>query len=90
MAAPGLVLQVLGRGGEEPARVGFTVTKKVGNAVVRNRIRRRLKEVVRLHIFRRPLVGADLVVIGREAALHRPFGALQKDFRRAMARAGIP
>ena len=43
MAMPGLVLQVLSRADAEPARLGFTVTKKVGNAVVRNRTRRRLR-----------------------------------------------
>ena len=41
---PGLVLQALRRGDDAPARLGFTVTKKVGNAVVRNRTKRRLRE----------------------------------------------
>ena len=45
--SPGLVLQSLARGDDAPARLGFTVTKKVGNAVVRNRTRRRLREAAR-------------------------------------------
>ena len=44
-----------------PARVGFTVTKKVGNAVIRNRTRRRLKEAARLLFGERPVSGVDLV-----------------------------
>src|ERR1700752_4560536 len=45
---PGLVLQALPREDRGPARLGFTVTKKIGNAVIRNRTRRRLKEAARL------------------------------------------
>ena len=45
---PGLVLQALPRDDQAPARLGFTVTKKIGNAVIRNRTRRRLKEAARL------------------------------------------
>ncbi len=71
------------------SRVGFTVTKKVGNAVVRNRIRRRLKEAARLLLAERSLTGADLVLIGRSGTRGRPFRALQDDLRRAIGRAGL-
>ena len=55
LATPGLVLQVLRRDDAEPARLGFTVTKKVGNAVIRNRTRRRLKEAARLVLAEQPV-----------------------------------
>ena len=86
--APGLVLQALLREGG-PARVGFTVTRRVGNAVVRNRTRRRLKEAARLLFEKRPVAGVDLVVIGREATRRRKFSALIEDLRRALAKTGV-
>lgn len=61
-------------------RIGFTVTKKVGNAVTRNRIRRRLREVVRLGLPRFKKTGYDFVLIGRKSTFERPFYRLQKDF----------
>jgi ribonuclease P protein component len=88
-AMPGLVLQALPRGDAGPIRVGFTVTKKVGNAVVRNRTRRRLKEAARLVLAERALAGADLVLIGRDATRGRDFLALQHDLSRALAKAGL-
>ena len=87
--APGLVLQALPRDREAPLRVGFTVTKKVGNAVVRNRTRRRLREAARLVLAQQPLSGLDLVLIGRDATRSRPFTTLQDDLRRALAKAGV-
>jgi ribonuclease P protein component len=89
MATPGLVLQVLARPDAEPARLGFTVTKKVGNAVVRNRTRRRLKEAARLLLQQQPVVGVDLVLIGRDGTRARRFTALQDDIRRALNRTGV-
>jgi ribonuclease P protein component len=90
MALPGLVLQVLARDDSEPARVGFTVTKKVGNAVVRNRTRRRLREAARLLLRKTPVVGADLVLIGRNKTRSRRFALLIEDLRQGLARAGLP
>jgi len=87
-AVHGLVLQVLDRGDEAAARVGFTVTRKVGNAVVRNRTRRRLKEAARLLLLHEPVVGCDVVVIGRDTTRGRPFAELTDDLRRALAKAG--
>ena len=89
VATHGLVLQVLERDDGGPARLGFTVTKKIGNAVVRNRTRRRLKEAARLLLAARPLGGVDLVLIGRDATRRRDFAELQDDFRRALAKAGL-
>ena len=86
---PGLVLQALARGDDAPARIGFTVTRKVGNAVVRNRTRRRLKEAARLLLREHSVSGVDLVLIGRDKTRARPFVALQEDLRRALAKAGV-
>lgn len=86
---PGLVLQALARGDDGPARIGFTVTRKVGNAVVRNRTRRRLKEAARLLLGEHPVAGVDLVLIGRDKTRARPFLALREDIRRALAKAGV-
>lgn len=90
---PGLVLQALRRDDEAPARLGFTVTKKVGNAVVRNRTKRRLREAARLLLSAQAqagaaLTGVDLVLIGRDGTRRRPFAALQDDLRRALRRTG--
>ena len=81
VSRPGFVLQALKAGSEargRPPRFGFTVTKKIGNAVVRNRIRRRLKEAVRA-----AAAGAetdtDYVLIGRRAALTLQFDRLITD-----------
>ncbi len=83
---PGLVLQ--GRCRDEasgPPRFGFTVSRQVGNAVERNRVRRRLKEAVRLVASKDAVSGADYVVIGRRAALTRPFDRLVGDLTGGLA-----
>ena len=85
----GLVLQALPRDDAEPARLGFTVTKKIGNAVVRNRTRRRLKEAARLLFAANPMTGFDLVLIGRDATRGRDFLDLQDDIRRALRKVGV-
>ena len=67
------------------ARVGFTVTKKVGNAVVRNRIRRRLREAIKRTSPGAALDDHDYVVMAREAALRVEFAALVESLGRAFA-----
>ena len=88
-AVGGVVLQALSRSDSLPVRLGFTVTKKVGNAVVRNRTRRRLKEAMRLLLRERPVTGADIVLIGRGSTRKRNFIALQADIRRALEKTGL-
>jgi len=85
----GLVLQALARPDAGPARIGFTVTKKIGNAVARNRARRRLKEAARMVLRGQDVSGVDLVLIGRDATGKRPFPDLLDDLRRALAKTGV-
>jgi ribonuclease P protein component len=86
---PGVVLQALPRDDQEPARLGFTVTRKIGNAVIRNRTRRRLKEAARLVLAEQNVSGVDLVLVGRAATRGRDFADLKDDLRRALAKAGL-
>lgn len=86
---PGFVLQVAPAPENlvHPAiRVGFTVSRKVGNAVERNRVRRRLREVARLVIPAQAQVDLDYVLVCRQAALRRDFAALQGDLVEALRR----
>ena len=80
------VLQSRRRDDNGPIRIGFTVTKKNGTATERNRIRRRLREVVKRTdvVAMRP--HHDYVLVGRRAALTRDFAALLDDFRTALKR----
>ena len=87
-AVHGLVLQALPRDDAAPARLGFTVTKKVGNAVVRNRTRRRLREAARLLLREQLVQGMDLVLIGRDTTRSRPFPDLMHDLQRALQKVG--
>lgn len=83
-ARRGFVLQALADPQSEAApRVGFTVTKKTGNAVERNRIRRRLREAIRLDGHRHARPGADYVLVGRRDTLGLPFETLVADLASA-------
>ena len=85
---PGFLLQARARAPEEAAglaRVGFTCSKKLGNAVARNRAKRRLREIARLVLTGRARAGWDYVLVGRpEATASRDFAALLKDIERAL------
>lgn len=85
---PGLVLQVLPRGDGNEGKAGFTVTKKVGNAVVRNRTRRRLRAALRVVDASADLSGLELVLIGRDKTRYRPFSSLVDDLRKALRKTG--
>ena len=71
---------------DDAARVGFTVSKKVGSAVERNRVRRRLKEAVRRSAAIGMRTGHDYVVVGRRGALSQPFALLTSDIEQALIR----
>ncbi|ATO57809.1 ribonuclease P protein component [Bartonella sp. 1-1C] len=68
------------------ARVGFTVTRKNGNAVQRNRIKRRLREAVRVGLVNEMEAGTDYVIIGHRNVLHVPFTSLISELSRRIRR----
>jgi ribonuclease P protein component len=86
-ARPGVVVQARAAPGL-PLRVGFTATKKLGGAVVRNRAKRRLREAARLLLADAP-PGWELVLIGREATASRRFATLLGDVSGALAALGV-
>jgi ribonuclease P protein component len=84
-ATPGFVLLVRDRQDDDPVkRLGITITKKVGNAVVRNRMRRRFRELAREMLGDRGKVGADHVLIGRDGGIERNFDELRADLAKAL------
>jgi ribonuclease P protein component len=85
-SAAGFVVQHRSRDDDGPIRVGFTVTRKNGTATERNRIRRRLRELVRQlgAVSLRP--HSDYVLIGRRAALTCEFSGMLEDLRQALRR----
>ena len=72
--------------GNPAIRLGLTISKKVGNAVVRNRMRRRFRELAREVLPEAGIAGADHVLIGRAGGIERPFSELVADLQRALAR----
>ena len=90
VSSAAFALQTRRRDDQGPIRVGFTVTKKNGNAPERNRIRRRLRELVkRLDVMSlRP--HHDYVLVGRREALTRDFAVMLDDLRSALRRLDRP
>ena len=83
---PGFVLQARDRGDAGAVRVGFTCSKKVGNAVARNRAKRRLREIARLELPHHARPGWDYVLIGkRDLTATRDFAAMRTDLIAALA-----
>jgi len=88
VVTPGFVLQYRQRPGGDAIRVGFTCSKKVGNAVMRNRAKRRLREIARLVLSHQGRPGTDYVLIGRaEVTANRAFDVMLADLRDALVRA---
>ena len=84
---PGFVLLVRDRADGDPVkRVGYTVTKKIGNAVVRNRMKRRFRELARDVIAANGATGSDHILIGRAGGIDRDFATLRADLTKAVAK----
>ena len=84
---PGFVLLVRSRDDADTTmRIGYTVTKKIGNAVVRNRMKRRFRALARDVLAREGIAGADHVLIGRAGGIERDFATLGADLSRALAK----
>ena len=84
---PGFVLLVRPRGdGDTTMRVGFTVTKKIGNAVVRNRMKRRFRALARDLLPSQGIAGADHVLIGRDSGIERDFAKLRDELSKALGK----
>ena len=86
VARPGFVLLAHPNGGRGK-RFGITVTKKVGNAVVHNRMKRRFRELLRAALPERGLADHDHILIGRDGGIKRDFTALSAELDEALARA---
>lgn len=89
VAMPGFVLQMRKRqqGEAQGVRIGFTCSKKVGNAVARNRAKRRLREIARLVLRQKGQDGADYVLIGRRrTTAELPFDQMQTDLHKAIVK----
>src|SRR3954469_11463631 len=88
VSTPGFVLLVRDRKDADAAmRVGFTVTKKIGGAVVRNRMKRRFRELAREIIPAKGIPGADHVMIGRSKGIERDFSLLRSELESALDKA---
>ncbi len=84
---PGFVLLMHPRGDGDPAiRIGYTVTKKIGGAVIRNRMKRRFRALARAILPEQGVPGADHIIIGRSGGIERDYATLAEEFSRALAK----
>lgn len=77
------------RNGRKESRLGITVSTKLGKAVHRNKVRRRIREIYRLHQAEL-LPGWDIVVVARVKAAHSSYAAIERSFLSAMDKLGLP
>ena len=91
LARGAVVVQRLDRGdGDATMRIGFTATRKVGGAVVRNRCKRRLREAARAMVVQYGVPGSDYVFIARQGTADRPWDRLLDDVKSALTRLATP
>nr|WP_294260203.1 ribonuclease P protein component [uncultured Sphingomonas sp.] len=90
-AMPGFVLQARDRrDGDDAMRIGITVSKKVGNAVIRNRMKRRFRALARQVLPAHGLAGHDHVLIGRAGGIERPHADLVRELEKALRKVSRP
>ena len=88
---PGFVLLVRPReDGDSRIRLGITVTRKIGGAVVRNRMKRRFRSLARDLLPEKGIAGADHVLIGRQGGIERDFGLLRAELEKALRKLKAP
>lgn len=85
-AQGGVVVQVRENPAHKTIRVGYTATKKIGNAVIRNRVKRRLRALAQDILPRLGKTGHDYVLIARQSTVQRPFSDLHKDLEKALSK----
>jgi ribonuclease P protein component len=84
---PGFVLLVRDRqDGSDDMRLGITVTKKIGGAVVRNRMKRRFRALAAEILPEQGFAGADHILIGRAGGIERPYDQLVAELAKALAK----
>jgi ribonuclease P protein component len=86
---PGLTLEICANPNGNAVRVGFTASRKVGNAVLRNRCKRRLREAARAVLAAAGQPGTDYVLVARAGTASRPFETLKADLAQAVAAAHL-
>ena len=95
IVTPGIILQrgpVLGPDElskpNRPPRIGYTASRKVGNAIARNKAKRRMREIARLMLQTRLPADRDYVLVGRRAAIRRPLARMARDIEKALEKSG--
>lgn len=88
-ARTGLVVQAYKKDSSLETRIGFTVTKKVGNSVVRNRVKRRLRAAIQEFCKKNTLKFGDIVLIGRDGTRNRQYDDLLVDVQQALEKVGM-
>lgn len=90
LGGPFFFIEALDRGDADAPRYGLTVTRKIGNAVVRNRIRRRLREAIRTGAGADMASGFDYVIVARGDILDAPFEAIGRELSRRFRKTASP
>ncbi len=89
-ATPGFVLLVFDRKDQDSSkRLGITITKKVGNAVIRNRMRRRFRELANIMLPDLGKTGADHILIGRDGGIERNYDDLRAELSQALRKIAV-